>query len=285
MLFAMMTLAFISANHRCLRRKVMGYFLCHSSPCLWGTEGESSQEMLVENDISEVLKKNELFTGLNAQELQSVLAAARERSVEKDGFLFFQGDPAQTLYFLRRGKVRVSQVTPDGQQVLLRIVGAGALVGVVALVENNTYPASTQALEESLALSWSRAELVRLLEKIPRLALNALQFMSGQLQHFQDRYRELATERVERRLARTILRLANQAGKKTPQGVLIDLPLSRQDLAEMSGTTLYTVSRILSQWEGKGLVQVGRERVVITFPHGLVLVADDLLPDRGASPE
>lgn len=239
----------------------------------------------METDLLAALKKNSLFAGLQAGELQEILSAAHERPVEKDGFLCFQGDPAEHLYFLQRGKVKVSQVTPDGQQVVLRMAGAGSLVGVVALVETQDYPASAQAMEDSLALYWSRAELIRFIEKIPRLAHNALQFMSGQIQHFQDRYRELATERVERRLARTVLRLANQAGKKTPQGVLIDLPLSRQDLAEMSGTTLYTVSRILSQWETRGLVLVGRERVVITFPHGLVLVADDLASDRDPASE
>lgn len=205
--------------------------------------------------------------------------------VEKDGFFFFQGDPAEAVFLIRRGRVKVTQVTQDGQQVLLRMAGADSLIGIIALVDQSSYPASAQAMDESLALCWSRPVITELVGQIPRLALNALQFMSGQLQHFQDRYRELATERVERRLARTVLRLANQAGKKTPQGVLIDLPLSRQDLAEMSGTTLYTVSRILSQWEAKDLVQLGRERVVIKFPHGLVLIADDLLPERGFSSE
>ncbi|MHB8818430.1 MAG: helix-turn-helix domain-containing protein, partial [Bellilinea sp.] len=77
-------------------------------------------------------------------------------------------------------------------------------------------------------------------------------------------------------LARTLLRRASQAGKKTDDGVLIDLALTRQDLAEMTGTTLYTVSRILSQWETQGLVRSGRERVTIRFPHGLVAIAEDL---------
>jgi CRP-like cAMP-binding protein len=96
------------------------------------------------------------------------------------------------------------------------------------------------------------------------------------LRQFQDRLRELATERVERRLARMLLRLARQSGQKVTGGILIDLPLSRQNLAEMIGTTLYTVSRILSQWEAHGLVETGRERVVIRRPHGLVVIADDL---------
>ena len=112
--------------------------------------------------------------------------------------------------------------------------------------------------------------------QLPKMALNAIQMMSDHVQEFQERFRQLATERVERRLARTILRLASQSGRKIEEGVLIDFPLSRQDLAEMCGTTLYTVSRTLSEWQVKGLVVSGRERVVVRFPHGLVRIAEDL---------
>jgi CRP-like cAMP-binding protein len=94
-----------------------------------------------------------------------------------------------------------------------------------------------------------------------------------------DRYQELVTERVEQRLARALLRLARQAGQRSEQGVLIGFPLSRENLADMTGTTLYTVSRILSSWEHQGLVEAGRERVLIRRPHALVAIAEDLPPD------
>jgi CRP-like cAMP-binding protein len=103
-----------------------------------------------------------------------------------------------------------------------------------------------------------------------------LQILSGRVKEFQDRIRELSTERVERRIARALLRLAHQIGKKVPQGVYLDLPISRQDLAEMTGTTLYTVSRTLSKWETMGLITAGREHIIIHTPHGLVCIAEDL---------
>jgi CRP-like cAMP-binding protein len=93
--------------------------------------------------------------------------------------------------------------------------------------------------------------------------------VQGQLQ-------DVATERVARRVARALLRLAAQLGRKTEEGILIDLPLSRQNLAELTGTTLFTVSRLLSGWEAEGLLEVGRERVVIRAPHGLARIAEDL---------
>jgi CRP-like cAMP-binding protein len=114
------------------------------------------------------------------------------------------------------------------------------------------------------------------MEQHSRLALNGLRLVAGRFQDLQDRYRELSTERVERRIARVLLRLARQTGQRTERGVLIDLPLSRQDLGEMTGTTLYTVSRTLSGWEQQGLIETGRERIVIRNPHSLVSIAEDL---------
>lgn len=187
-----------------------------------------------------------------------------------------QGDPAVSAYLIEKGRVRLSQVTPEGQQVLLRVIGPGNMFGTVALSRIEVYPVSAEAAEECTVLVWPRRLLVSLVEQMPKLALNAIEMMAGHVQEFQDRFRELATQRVERRLARTLLRLASQAGKKTDEGILIDLALTRQDLAEMTGTTLYTVSRILSQWETQGLVRSGRERVVIRWPHGLVTIAEDL---------
>ncbi|HMN62349.1 MAG TPA: Crp/Fnr family transcriptional regulator, partial [Anaerolinea sp.] len=166
--------------------------------------------------------------------------------------------------------------TPDGQQVLLRVLGAWDLFAVVALVENATYPVTAEVADDCQAYYWTRPVLMDLVKRIPGLALSAMRLMSERLQEYQDRVRELSTERVERRLARAILRLANQTGRAVAEGVLIDLPLTRQDLAEMTGTTLFTVSRILSQWEQQELVISGREKIIIRFPHGLVRIAEDL---------
>jgi CRP-like cAMP-binding protein len=106
-----------------------------------------------------------------------------------------------------------------------------------------------------------------------------MQLMTGYIMEMQERYRELATERVERRIALTVLRLAGQIGKRLEgKGMAVELPLSRQDVAEASGTTIFTVSRVLADWERRGLVEAGRERVVIRNPHGLVQVSEGLDP-------
>jgi len=108
----------------------------------------------------------------------------------------------------------------------------------------------------------------------PYLSFDLMKLMTNYIQEMQQRYRELATEKVERRIARSLLRLAAQMGTKMDSG--IELTFTRQDLAEMSGTTLYTVSRVLSDWERQGLVEAGRERVLIRNPHGMVSIAEEL---------
>ncbi|RME45661.1 MAG: Crp/Fnr family transcriptional regulator [Chloroflexi bacterium] len=231
----------------------------------------------------EYLQHVRLFQGLGPRDLADIIQAARRREIERDAFFFHQGDQATTLYVLSQGRVRLTQVTAEGHQVILHILGPGEMFGGVATLGNTLYPASAQAVEASSALAWDGNTMARLMERYPRIALNALHLLAGRLRELQDRYRELATERVERRVAHALLRLAHQTGRKVEAGVLIDFPLSREDLAEMTGTTLYTVSRILSGWEKQGLIETGRQRVLIRVPHSLVAIAEDLAP--GDSPD
>lgn len=221
-----------------------------------------------------VLAKTIFFKGLPEPELQELLQAGQYRRAGRGAFFFLQGDPAERLYILIDGRVKLNQSSPDGQQILLRAIGPYELFGAVALAQGETYPVNAEAAEDCLALAWEKSSLMPFVSRFPQLALNAIQLMAAATQEFQERFRQLATERVERRLAHTLLRLASQNGKRIPTGVLIDLPLTRQDLAEMTGMTIYTVSRLLSQWETQGLVIADREHIVIRFPHGLVNVAE-----------
>ncbi len=219
------------------------------------------------------------FQGLPPEGLPDVLQAAHFRRVKRDAFFYLQGDPAIAFYILLEGQIKLTEVTPEGQQLLVRFVSPGEALGIIAALENSVYPLSAEAVDDCLALAWDSQSLESLMERHPRIAINGLRLVSQRWHELEERYRELATERVERRLAQTLLRLVRQVGRKVEEGILIDLPLSRQDLAEMTGTTLYTVSRILSGWEGQHLVETGRERVVVRYPHGLALIAEDLPPE------
>jgi CRP-like cAMP-binding protein len=221
------------------------------------------------------LKQVPIYQGLTDQALAEVIHQSRTRCVKKDGFFFMQGDSADRLYVLIEGRAKLCQMTADGQQVILKIVGPWQMFGGLALVGGEEYPVCALAAEDSRALTWSTAVLTDLLHRYPLLSLNATRWMSSHVKETQQLFTQLATERVEQRVARTLLRLTAQMGMKRPDGVLLDFALTRQDLAEMSGTTLYTVSRILSQWKKDGLIETGRERVLVKYPHGLLMIAED----------
>lgn len=227
-------------------------------------------------DMLDILAQAPLFQGLDHAALRAACNVAWRRTVERQSFFFHQGEDARIFYVLLEGRARLSQLTPEGHQVIIRYMGPGDSMGIIVALSNTTYPLSAESVSDCVALAWNRDDVSRLMERYPRLALNGMRMVAGRFVALQNRYRELATERVERRIARALLRLTRQTGKRTDEGVLLDLPLSRRDLAEMTGTTLYTVSRICSQWEQDGLITTGRERFIICNPHGLVTIAEDL---------
>lgn len=216
------------------------------------------------------------FQNLSPFELDMVTQAARLCQVEQNACFYLQGDPATSFYILIEGQVRLSEVTSEGHQVLVRFANPGEAIGIIAVLKNSVYPLAAQAVQDCKALAWDSSTLENLMESIPRIAINGLRLVSQRWHEVEERYRELATERVERRVAQTLLRLVRQMGRKVKGGVLIDLSLTRQDLAEMTGTTQYTVSRILSRWEQDKLIKTSRGRILICYPHGLTLIADDL---------
>lgn len=236
----------------------------------------------VDDEQISVLLRVPLFSGMSREQVKTIAQAAHLHQFERNVFIFQQGEPATDLRVLRAGRVRITQLTADGEQVLLRFINPGQVFGGVAAFGVREYPASAQAIEVSEVWTWNGEAMRELMRQMPQLALNALEHTADTIQQLQIRVRELQTERVERRVARALLRLARQSGKKTDAGILIDLPLSRQDLAEMTGTNLYSVSRILSGWEKQGLIEAGRERVVLLRPHDLVVIAEDL--PKGPAP-
>lgn len=219
-----------------------------------------------------------LFEGIALDDLTSIGRAAARRRVAAGAFLFHQGDPAAALYIPVQGRLKLTQVTPEGHEVILRYVGPGEMTGATAIFGETQYPASAEAMGDVEVLGWDEPAIVQLMARYPRFTANLLHLLSQRIQELQDRLREMSTERVERRIAHALLRLVAQLGRKAEHGVLIDLVLSRQDLANMTGTTLYTVSRVLTRWEEDGLIESGRERILIKQPPRLVTIAEDLPP-------
>ncbi len=227
--------------------------------------------------FEEIIRQVAIFRQTGREDISAIARLAGTTEVNEEGFFFHQGDPARRLFIMVEGRAKICKISPDGQQINLRTISPNQLFGAIGSVEpEGNYPASAQALENCSALVIDSQEFARLLKDRPQLSFGLMRLMTGYIQEMQERYHELATQKVHQRIARVLLRLAAQSGQKMGSGILIDLPFSRQDLAEMAGTTLFTVSRVLSGFEKQGLISTGRERVTIIRPHELVRLAEDL---------
>ncbi|GGK51256.1 Crp/Fnr family transcriptional regulator [Salinarimonas ramus] len=215
-----------------------------------------------------------LFAGVEGPTLNEIFAAARIARFGRDAAVFAQEEEAHSFFVLLEGRLRVTRLTPDGQQVVVRFVSAGDLFGIAPAVGRTSYPATATTIVESVVAAWPTAAWPRLLALNPAFAANALQTVGGRLQDAHTRVVELATEPVEQRIAHALLRLAERSGRPGADGVEIDFPLSRQDVAEMTGSTLHTVSRILSAWERDGIVAGGRRRIALRDRETLARIAE-----------
>lgn len=232
--------------------------------------------------IRTVLRRVDLFEGLDEEALDRIAEAGSRRRLDAGTFLFFQDTPARSVYVVLEGRLRVVQTTLEGERVVVRYVQAGDVVGLIAVLGDVEYPVTAEVVEDgTVVLGWSGEALRSLMEAYPRLALKAMTHMAGMVRDLLRRVRELSTERVERRIARTLLRLVRHAGRPVEAGVEVAFPITREEIAQMAGTTLYTVSRTLSRWEREGLLETGRGRIVVRAPHALVAIADDLLTSEG----
>ncbi|WP_373090125.1 Crp/Fnr family transcriptional regulator [Sneathiella sp.] len=220
------------------------------------------------------------FIGMEKRDLSDFLSKARSARYPKESQIFGQAEKAEAFFFLLDGYIRVVRITPHGDQVIARYISSGELFGIAQAIGRDTYPANAIAAVDCVTLSWPGSLWQEIVTKYPTFATNASSVIGGRLQDAQDRLVELATERVEQRVANAILKLANQAGKRTADGILIDFPISRQDISEMTGTTLHTVSRLLSSWEQDGLVKSGRKKITITEGHRLLLIAEGMQKNR-----
>lgn len=230
-------------------------------------------------DVCLTVSQCALFRDLSAADCNTIIQAGRVYMLPAGATFFHQGDDSNMLYVILEGRVKLTKVTSDGQQVIVNVFGPGEGLGIIVALNHTPYPVSAEIIEACQAIGWSRDQMLGLMRENPQLALNGMWLVGKRFSEMQDQFEELATQRVEQRVARTILRLVRQFGRRTDEGVLIDMPLTREDIAQMSGTNLYQVSRILSRWEQAGYITTGRKQVVLRKAHEIVAIAEDL-PDR-----
>ncbi len=211
-----------------------------------------------------LLSASALCAGLSRDEVVKLASCARPKAFARDESLFMQGQPARCLVLIRTGSVKITQISSSGNEVILWMYGRGNVLGVLSDPNGDCHPSTGRAMEPTTALVWDCATLQSLMEACPRIRQNLSQVLMSRLHELEERFREVATEKVPRRLALALIRLSKHVGKKVQEGV--EVSLSREELAQMTGTTLFTISRILSQWSKQDFVESRRESVLLRDP-------------------
>lgn len=213
--------------------------------------------------IPKSLAGTELFLDLAPSALAHVAARARVRHLAKSAMIFAQGQLADRCYALLAGRVRIVQADENGARFVVRFIGPGEMFGTMALFTDRHYPAEAVTVIDSVEISWTEGALVELIHDHPQIAINLVKIVGARLREAQERLRELATQRVEQRMAHVLLRLAERQAVAGGGSTTIDFPLTRQDLANMCGTTLYSASRILTAWGKAGFLETHRRRLTL----------------------
>lgn len=220
-------------------------------------------------DSETLLRSCALFSRLTAEDRRKVAEISVERHYDKGDLIFAEGDPSELIFTVVAGRVKVVKAIPGGKELIIEILGPGDPLGAIAAYEARPYPASAIALEEAVCVASKRAAFMTLLETCPSLVRGMLGGFSLRIIELGKRLSEITGSRVEARFAQLFLKLADRLGKPHASGIFIPLVLSRQDLADLAGTTMETSIRIMSRW--------GKEGVVNTETDGFLVSSRDEL--------
>jgi len=204
-----------------------------------------------------------MFEFLDAEELDRLYLLCSSDNFSKGEYVFLECDPPRKLYVVVKGEVKLLKQTEDGREMIVEMAYPGEVFGEEAIFDGEPYPLTAQALGDVELLSVSRTDFFAFLRDNPDLALEIITELGQRLREAQNTIRALAMERVEWRIARTLLMLSRKAGVVDADGVSIDLPLTRQDIADMAATTVETTIRVLSNFKKLGLVETEKGRIII----------------------
>ena len=224
--------------------------------------------------IVEFLRMSSVFAALPTRELEPLAARAREQTYRAREFVFSEGEPAEWFYIVREGRVKILRQSRAGKEVVLDVLGPGEPFGGVAAIEGRPYPASAQAIEAATALKIQREAIVAVTERYPTIIREMARMMGRRLRAAHDSMTSLAADPVEARLATTLLRQVERDGIRGPRGVSLPFHLTRQTLADMTGTTVETTIRVVSRWLKDGVVRDDGDRLLLADTQALRAIAE-----------
>ena len=216
------------------------------------------------------LKKIDLFKNLSEEDLKELEPYIALASFKKKDAVFSEGEAPEWFYIVLNGKIKITKISHDGKEIILELISPTDIFGGVAVLKNFPYPANAIAMEDSDVLRISRRNLMRLVDRFPNLMYCIALQLGDRMKSSYDSLKNIALERVEARIAALLLKLSNKVGVDTPDGVLIDMRLTKQDVADMVGTTVETSIRTFTKFKKQGLVADTDGKIVIKDREGLM---------------
>ena len=208
------------------------------------------------------------LTGLQPQELQAILAAGRVRKYATGAILCRAGEPAELLFVLLTGQVRLSRIASSGKEIVIGVLAEGDSFGIGSLLQVMDYIGTAVALVPTEAHVWTRDAIQKLAKTYPQLSQNALGVALRYVATLTERHISLLSGTAEQRLARALTKLGSRAGTHTPTG--IEIAIKNEHLASLADVSPYTASRLLNAWERDGALRKSRGKVSIACPEKLL---------------
>lgn len=222
-----------------------------------------------------ILGKVPFFQDLSNSELSQICKSFTQREFKKGQYIFWEGDPAGWLYVIKEGKVKVVKHTASGKEMVLEIVTPGDICGGGAIF-SEIHPASAKAAERTITFSISKQNLFGLLAKYQSLAQGIIIYLGEKLMKAHEMIMALASSRVDKRIAALLLGLSEKHGSPVPEGIKINIRLTRQDIADIVGTTVETAIRVMSKLKKQGLITSDPKNIILVNREKLQnLVAED----------
>ncbi|WP_028308688.1 Crp/Fnr family transcriptional regulator [Desulfitibacter alkalitolerans] len=213
---------------------------------------------------SNIIRKIPVFSELEGHLIEKIAELTIIKKYAKNDIIFFEGDPGEAIHFVKSGKVKIFKTSEGGKEIIINILNPGDIFAEVILFQKNIpYPASVEVIEEGEIGSIRNRDLERLISENPQLAVELLRAMAKKLKEVQQRVRELGSNDAIERTIRVLSALAKNHGSKTKDGIVLCKNITRQDMANLVGTTRETMSRILSKFSKEGLVEIKGRTIVI----------------------
>lgn len=209
------------------------------------------------------LSKITLFNSLAPDEIKEIHPYITKVSFKKKDVIFSEGDPPDWFYIVINGKVKITKLSQEGKEIILEIISPMDFFGGLAVIKGFPYPANAIAMEDTELLKISRSNLMRILDRFPNLMYCMALQLSDRMKESHEALKNIALERVEARIASLLLKLADKTGRETESGLLIDMKLTKQDIAEMVGTTVETSIRTMSKFKKLGMISDREGKIII----------------------